>query len=491
MRSFSTSRWLLALLLATSVRAAAQDAGQLDDVTVTQMDGVGGLRVDGCRLDGGAAAAVFGRAGLAGTRELWLADTHMTRGGLDALLASPVARDVEVVWLNDRVMLEPGGIRGLLRLPRLRRLHPASQVDASPDELVDANALGRKAPATVALDLERFSDDQLGRMAWSSARALRVAVQARGDQLVRLERTGVLKMVSELDGTCPASCIRRLARSGRLGALESLALNCHHTVETARALAGARLPRLRSLALTYDAETCQDDQGRARRGIGPAGVTALLAAPWAAQLRELRLVGQQLGEPGAGAIAAAPQLAGLRVLVIGTGSARRPRRGAARGCGDIRSGAGDAAPRRQRRRRGTIDVGQRGAGGTGPERAAARTAHARGRLQQAHRRSGGARAGGGGVGAAAAPARGDGASALRIARAERAGGAGVGGPVYGGAGICAPSAVVRVETSADRCGKLIRCTGIRAPLPSIAITSFCARKRRTSVSNRRTRSRRR
>ncbi len=318
MRSFSTSRWLLALLLATSVRAAAQDAGQLDDVTVTQMDGVGGLRVDGCRLDGGAAAAVFGRAGLAGTRELWLADTHMTRGGLDALLASPVARDVEVVWLNDRVMLEPGGIRGLLRLPRLRRLHPASQVDASPDELVDANALGRKAPATVALDLERFSDDQLGRMAWSSARALRVAVQARGDQLVRLERTGVLKMVSELDGTCPASCIRRLARSGRLGALESLALNCHHTVETARALAGARLPRLRSLALTYDAETCQDDQGRARRGIGPAGVTALLAAPWAAQLRELRLVGQQLGEPGAGAIAAAPQLAGLRVLVIGT-----------------------------------------------------------------------------------------------------------------------------------------------------------------------------
>ena len=441
MRSFSTSRWLLALLLATSVRAAAQDAGQLDDVTVTQMDGVGGLRVDGCRLDGGAAAAVFGRAGLAGTRELWLADTHMTRGGLDALLASPVARDIEVVWLNDRVMLEPGGIRGLLRLPRLRRLRPAGRVKGGfRSNWSTQNALGAaRHPPPVALNLERFSDDQLGRMAWSSARALRVAVQARGDQLVRLERTGVLKMVSELDGTCPASCIRRLARSGRLGALESLALNCHHTVETARALAGARLPRLRSLALTYDAETCQDDQGRARRGIGPAGVTALLAAPWAAQLRELRLVGQQLGEPGAGAIAAAPQLVGLRVLVIGTDPLGARAVEQLVGAATFAAGR-DAAPRRQRRRRGTIDVGQRGAGGTGPERAAARTAHARGRLQQAHRRSGGARAGGGGVGAAAAAARGDGASALRIVRAERAGGAGVGAVRCTGARAFAPRA---------------------------------------------------
>jgi hypothetical protein len=167
------------------------------------------------------------------------------------------------------------------------------------------------------LNLDKAPDALLRALARTSGKTLRLAVPADPAMLGRLERTGALAMVSTLRADCPDRCVEKLAASEQLVALERLELTCLEdapvTATTARALARARMPRLRALTLAVDRETCVSDKPL---GIGAAGVRALLGAPWVSGLEELNLLVQGIGDTGALAIARSPALAGLRTLGI-------------------------------------------------------------------------------------------------------------------------------------------------------------------------------
>ena len=288
------------------------------------MINVRALDLDGEALTPTAITGVGQSRYLSRLEELHLFKPHLGPAEVRALLAREV-----FPGLRKLTMFE--GSLDNRAAPALRALASRDALtvlelgldNPSPTLLAALLEMPRRAPLRVILsNTDRLPSAALGKLAaMAPASPVTFSVAVRCPELARLDQTGFLKRVSRLRVACGNSGARILSRSANLAALTGIAIDAcmgegdepdyHMNSAAARTLAATPgLAGLRDLAFTNDFEFCQQP------GIGPNGIVAVLAAPFAAQLQSLVLTEQSLGRRGVAALVGGARLPGLRRLVI-------------------------------------------------------------------------------------------------------------------------------------------------------------------------------